>query len=237
MSMPTPLVEKILILQDRDKHRRDLEGQLQSIPREVAATEAKIASEKAAIEAARLEFKELEAKKKVIDTEIGATEQKIAKYRSQQLEVKKNDEYRAIGQEIENFEKHVGTLEEQEIGILYAIDEAKKKFAAAEATLKQNISIHESRIKVLRERETQVKGELKQSQDAFTAARAPLDEVSLRLYDRISSRSFPACVPVRSAKCGGCHLKISAEAEAGCRSKEPKLAVCDQCGRIIWWES
>lgn len=234
--MLPPLLTALLILQDRDRHRRELETQLQATPREVATVEARIAAEKAAIDAARAELTNLDAKKKVIETEIGSAEQKVSKYRAQQLEVRKNDEYRALGTEIETMVAGIGKLEEQELEIMYAIDEAKKKFAAAEGVLKTNISSHEQRIRVLKEREKEIRNELVASNQDCAAARAKIDEPTLRLYDRIASRSFPVCVPMNGSKCGGCHLKVSGEAESAARTKDGKLATCDQCGRILWWE-
>ena len=83
--MPSPALEKLLVLQDRDTRRAGLEAQLASVPREVALAEQKIAAEKAAIEAARNELREFESKKKLLETEIALAEQKVAKYRGQQL--------------------------------------------------------------------------------------------------------------------------------------------------------
>lgn len=234
--MRHPALDKILILQDRDSKRLNLELQLKAIPREIAAVEQRIASEKAAIDSARSEMKELEVKKKSLETEIGVAEEKIGKYRTQQLSVKKNDEYQALGHEIENAEAAVGALEEKELGIMYAIDEAKKKFVAAEAALKENIAGHEARIRDLRTREGSLGNELKQAQADVASARAPIEQPSLRLYDRIAARGLPACVPMRDGKCGGCHLKVSSESESASR-KGDNLATCDQCGRIVYFDS
>jgi len=233
--MRHPALDKLLILQDRDGKRLNLEAQLKATPRDIAAVEQKIASEKAAIDSARDEMKELEVKKKSLETDIRVAEEKAAKYRTQQLSVKKNDEYQAIGHEIENMEAAIGALEEKELGIMYSIDEAKKKFAAAEALLKQNIVGHETRIRDLRTRETSLTAELKQAQADVTVAREPIDVPSLRIYDRIAARGLPACVPIHEAKCGGCHLKVSSEVESDSR-KSDKLATCDQCGRIVYFE-
>lgn len=237
--MLTPVLEKLLILQDRDTRRLGLEGQLKGAPREIAAVEQKIAAEKAAIDAARNELKGLEAKKKLLETEIGSAEDKQAKYKNQQMQVRKNDEFQALGHEIAATQEAIGALEEQELQVMYAIDEAKKKFAAAEALLKQNIAGHESRIRTLRERETSLAAELQAAQSEVAAARAPLDEHTLRIYDRIAAHKQPVCVPIHGAKCGGCHLKISSEAESASRGKNPdiKIPLCDQCGRIVYWES
>ena len=237
--MPAPVLEKLLILQDWDAKRLGLEAQLKAVPRDIALVEQKIAAEKTAIETARNELMALESGKKLLETEIGSAEDKLAKYRTQQSQVRKNDEYQALGHEIETTEGTIGALEEQELKVMYEIDEAKRKFAAAEAGLKANITGHEARIHALREREVTLAAELKAVQGEVAAARRPLGEPELRLYDRIAARGLPACVPIRGAKCGGCHLKVSNEVESAARGKtsDGKLATCDQCGRLVYWES
>ncbi|HEY9249767.1 MAG TPA: hypothetical protein VIO38_11570, partial [Rariglobus sp.] len=145
--MLTPTLAKLLVLQDRDSKRLGLEAQVKAVPGDIAAVEKKIAGEKAAIDGARAELMGLESKKKMIETDIGSTETKLGKYKTQQVQVRKNDEFKALGLEIEHTEAVIAGLEGQELEVMYAIDEAKKKFAAAEAVLKQNISGHEARIR------------------------------------------------------------------------------------------
>ena len=237
--MLSPVLEKLLILQDRDAKRLGVEAQLKAIPGEISLVEQKIATEKAAIDTARNEMRHLESEKKLLETEIGSAEDKLAKYRTQQLSVKKNDEYQALTHEIATMEGKVGDLEEKELGIMYSIDAAKQRFTTAEADLKQNISGHESRIATLRERETNLKAELATVNAEVATAREPVEEPALRLYDRIAARQMPVCVPLRGGKCGGCHLKVSSEVESGARGKstDGELATCDQCGRLVYWES
>jgi hypothetical protein len=89
---------------------------------------------------------------------------------------------------------------------------------------------------MLRERETGLRAELIEARSALEAARVLLDPPSLRLYDRIARNGQPVCVPIHDGKCGGCHLKVSGEADSIAR-KGDQLATCDQCGRIVWWEA
>ena len=129
--MLTPVLEKVLILQDRDARRRGLEAQIKAVPVEIDLVEQKIASEKAAIEVAKTGLKDLEIKKKLIETEIGSAEDTLGKYKTQQSQVRKNDEYQALGHEIAGTEAAISNLEGQELEVMFAIDEGKKKFAAA----------------------------------------------------------------------------------------------------------
>jgi predicted nucleic acid-binding Zn-ribbon protein len=230
-------IEKLLILQERDTKRLSLEQQLKSVPREVAAVEARIAAEKSAIEAAKAEWHGLESKKKLLEVEIKSAEEKVAKYRTQQVQVRKNDEYQALTHEIETTQSGIATLEEQEIGVMLTIDEARKRFAAAEAELKKNITGHEARIRTLREREGQLQAELKAAQEAVALARPDVPEKQLRIYDRIAVKpGHPVCVPVNGGRCGGCHLKVPTHIEVMARTGS-EIATCDQCGRVVYWQS
>lgn len=238
--MPNAVIQTLLILQDRDQKRLGLESQLKSVPGDIARVEQKIAAEKAAIEAAKAELRELEGKKKAIEIDIGSAEERLGRYRTQQLSVRKNDEYQALGHEIATTQGQISELEGKELEIMYLIDEAKKKFAAAEAELKTNISGHESRIKTLRERESSLSAELKSAQAEVAAARAPVGDLRLRIYDRIAARNMPVVVAIHAGKCGGCHLKVSSDVDSAARGKgvDPlaQLPTCDQCGRVVYWE-
>jgi predicted nucleic acid-binding Zn-ribbon protein len=155
--------------------------------------------------------------------------------------VRKNDEYQALGHEIATMQTQIGELEGQDLEVMYAMDEAKKKFAAAEAELKTNISGHEARIKMLRERQASLTAELEVAQAHVAEARAPVEPRRLKVYDRIAVRNLPAVVAIAGGKCGGCHLKVSSEVESASRGKgadvNAALPTCDQCGRIVYWDN
>jgi hypothetical protein len=212
---------------------------MKAVPREIAAVEQRISSEKAAIDAAKGELRELESKKKILETEIGSAETQRGKYQTQQLSVKKNDEYQALGHQIEAVQRQIGDLEGKELEAMYAIDEARKRFISAEATLKQNIVGHETRIRSLKERDASLADELKTAIAAVAAARVSVPEAALQAYDVAARRRMPAVVPVRGGKCGGCHLKVSSDVESAVRGKgsDTEFALCDQCGQMVYWES
>jgi predicted nucleic acid-binding Zn-ribbon protein len=238
-SMPSPTIEQLLILQDRDTKRLGIEAQLKAVPREIAAVEQRIAAEKAAIDAAKAEVHGLESKKKILETEIGSAETQRGKYQTQQFSVKKNDEYQALGHQIADMGRQIGELEGKELEAMYGIDEAKKRFVAAESTLKQNIAGHEARIRSMKERDQSLSEELKGAVAAVAEARAPVAEGALQAYDQAARRRMPAVVAIRGGKCGGCHLKVSSEVESAARGKtsEVEFALCDQCSQMVYWES
>jgi predicted nucleic acid-binding Zn-ribbon protein len=233
--MRHPAIEPLLILQDRELTRRTLARQLAAVPHEIAAVKAKIAAAHAAIDAAKSEWRELESKKKSLENDIGSLEAKLAKYRTQQSLVKKNDEYQALGHEIELTETAISQLEGKELEVMFEIDASKERFVKAEVELKGEIADLEDRLTTFAQRTTNLEGELAQAEQVYGVAREPLTEKVLRVYDRISARQMPICSPIVGGTCSGCHLRVSGEVESVAR-KDEELATCDQCGRIVWWE-
>ena len=74
--MPHAVLSQLLVVQDRDARRRQLEQQLAAVPSDRARVEKEIAAEKTAIDVAKTELRELETKKKLLETEIGSAETK-----------------------------------------------------------------------------------------------------------------------------------------------------------------
>ena len=67
---------------------------------------------------------------------------------------------------------------------MYAIDEAKNKFVAAESLSKLNVAGHEARIRNLNERGTSLSAELKVIQGELDAVRTRVSPVARRAARR-----------------------------------------------------
>lgn len=228
-------LSKLRELQERDLQKVSLEQQIEAVPRDIVAVENRIAAERLAIETAKTEWHGLEAKKKTLEVEIKSAEEKVTKYRHQQLEVRKNDEYRALTHEIETVEAAIGVFEEEELKVLYAIDDAKKRFSEAEKELKANITGYEAKIAALKIHGTELQAEHKTVAAEVVAATAEVPEPQVRLYERLAYKpGRPACVAVQGGRCGGCHMKVSSNVEFEARKGE-NITTCDQCGRIVYW--
>ena len=137
--MSDPQIEKLLIVQDRDVVLQKIEQELARIPQERSALEGHITAEEANIEAASHALKEKEVERSELDTEIKTKEEAIARFRTQQLEVKKNDEYRALTHQIEQTEQEISDLEERGIELLIEIDESSETFQHEKSTIEARI--------------------------------------------------------------------------------------------------
>jgi uncharacterized protein len=233
--MPDPKIESLLILQDRDHHQADLEAQINHIPGEIASLEGKIVAEKNRLDSAKSRLRELEVNRKDLDNQVASAEQQILRYRNQQLQVKKNEEYQALTHEIETTQGKIGGLEEQGIEVLFAIDEEKKRVVEIEKDFQSIIDGLQKKITDLRERDRACRQELDGAKKAVEEARGKVDPRFLTGYDRQKKSVRPPIVaPVLEKTCQGCHLKISGEVETSLRDLT-KVTTCDSCGRILYF--
>ena len=235
-----PKITHLLILQDRDVKRITIEQRLMSIPAELAAIQAKIAEIHAEKALEEQVLKTLEVERSGLDSQVSAAQDKIRKYKNQQLEVKKNEEYQALTAEIANMETSVDEWEEAEIALMLKIDEQKAAFAQHEAERTERVALLESEMANLTQCQEQLTQELTAASAAAEAAAAKVDAQYFRCYTNAKSRKLkpPFVVPLNEQRCKGCHLKVSGEVETHSRRfaefEEP--AHCDSCGRVVYWQ-
>lgn len=228
-------LSKMLILQDRDMKLQQVEDLLLSIPQERDAAEARIAKIKSDIESARQRIKELETRGKGIESEMASVETQIVKYKNQQLQVKKNEEYQALIHEIAGAESKISDLESDELEVLYELDEERKRFAESEAKSKESIILEEKTVAHLNEREGEVKLELESAKSAQEAASAELDNPTRSKYNQVArGLKFPVVVELSGTSCKGCHMRVSNAILSEVKAAK-EITTCDNCGRVLYY--
>lgn len=233
--MPNPNIESLLILQERDARRLDLEKQIAAIPGEISRLEEKIEAEKKTLEESKGRIRELEVKRKDLESEVAAAEAQIARYRNQQLEVKKNDEYQALTKEIETTQAKVGELEEAVIQVLFELDEERQRVTEIEKDFQDVIGKLEGKIEDRKARKIGLEEELKQKRmEAEEARKRVPDPEYLSAYDRQARVvKFPIVAAVVDRSCQGCFLRVSGGVDIDVRAGD-KIVTCDNCGRILY---
>src|ERR1051326_4262733 len=94
-------IEKLLILQDRDRKIRRIRAELAHIEPQRQTMKARAADTQTALDNAKTKLKQLESERKNLELEVETKKQLIAKYANQQLQTRKNEEYRALTHEID----------------------------------------------------------------------------------------------------------------------------------------
>jgi predicted nucleic acid-binding Zn-ribbon protein len=230
-------IEKLLILQDREHVVRRLNEQLESIPRAIQAHEAEIETEKQALQDSKSKLQSLEIQRNDLDTQVGAAQDQVGKYKNQQLQVKKNEEYQALTHEIEILEKKISDWEEEEIGLMLAIDSEAEEYSKRESVFDSTLSKIQAHIDKLDSKIGEVREQIKGAEGEFSDAKSHVEDSYFTPYDRLASRmKLPVIVTVEQQKCNGCHLRVSNETSELARKGE-ELTTCDNCGRIVFLAS
>src|SRR5256714_5458114 len=124
------VIEKLLILQDRDRKILRIKDQLAHIPHERQELQTKLSSTQAQLDTARLRVKQIESDRKKLELDVDAKKQQIEKYSLQQFQTKKNEEYRALSHEIETCKQNISGLDDQQLEIMEQADAAQHEVVA-----------------------------------------------------------------------------------------------------------
>src|SRR6266852_680296 len=153
-------IEKLLILQDRDRKISRLRSELANISPERQALDAKTASAQAALDAAKQRIKQIESDRKKLELDAESKKQAIERYSLQQFQTKKNEEYRALAHEIEQCKEAIVKLDDQQIEWMEKAELAQKEVMAANQVANEARKGVDAQVADLAKREENLKKEL-----------------------------------------------------------------------------
>ena len=229
--------KKLLLLHSRDRRKQAMDLELANFPDLVAQLESKIQLENDTIATATQELQNLEIQSKSLENEINSLSEQIDRQKNKQLTVKKNEEYQALESEIANLLRLQSEQEDEQIGILVKIDEARETEKIATEKISVKVKLLENDKLQLLDRGEELKIELKTLEKEVEDSRAEVEPPLLSGYDRtkkVVSRP-PYIAPLEDQKCSGCNLRVSNDVVSSALV-EQKLTHCDQCGRIVYSE-
>ena len=228
-------IEKLLILQDRDRKIRRVQAELAHIEPERQTLKGKTASTQAALEAGKLRLRQIESDRKRLELDVDAKQQQIAKYANQQLLTRKNEEYKALAHEIDGCKADISKIEDQEISLMEQAEVAQKELVRLTAEAAEAKKHADSLVSQLGEREVNLQKELATLQSNREELAAVVDEGARGRYDRLAkSKGDNVLVGVQHGVCGGCHMKLPAQTLVACQSHQ-ELVTCINCGRILFY--
>jgi predicted nucleic acid-binding Zn-ribbon protein len=229
-----PDIENLLKLQDTDKEIRRLQDEIAEFPKRVAVIEQRLAGTKAQLEKAQTAVKADEASRRKYDTNINDLRGKISKYRDQSLDVKTNDQYKALLHEIQFAEKEITANEDKILELMVNADARDKEVKAAQAELKAETVEIEQEKEQARQRtavDEKLLAEVRAQRDQL---RTGVNEDLLRHYERVSKFRGSGLSEVRDQKCMACRVMLRPQTYNEVRSGNQTI-VCDSCQRILYF--
>ena len=230
-----PELEQLLVLQDRDQKIRQIQTETKSLPLQRKNLEAQLAASVANLEALKQRARQLEVDRKRLELDVGIRADSVAKLRTQQYETRKNDEFTAMGHEIERYQKEISAIEDRELELMEQQDKLKaevvaeeKKAAGAKDSIARQVIDLEAKAKALEARLhdlTKERAELA----------SKIDEDVLDRFERLfASKGDAAVVALEHDVCTGCHMKITTQTAVRVKGGK-EIVSCEQCGRILYY--
>ncbi len=228
-------IEKLLVLQDRDRNLLRTHAELASIEPQRDRAKSRANATQQALDAAKLKAKQIESNKKKIELDVEAQKERIAKYSLQQFQTKKNEEYRALAHEIETCKGNISKLEDQILEFMEQADAvAKEVLATTKAAAGAKLDV-DTEVAELNKREANFQTRLAELQSNRKELAAAVEEGALARYERLlKSKGENVIVGIHHSACGGCHMRLPTQVIVACQSQS-ELNACTHCGRILYF--
>jgi len=229
------IIEKLLLLQDRDRKILRVTLELAHIGPERESLRTRAASTQGALDAAKLRVRQIESERKQRDLEIEGKKTQIEKYLNQQLLTRKNEEYKALTHEIEMAKEVIFKIEDAQIVLMEQAEDAHKEVARATAEAAAAKKLVDDQIGQLDSREVNLKQGLAELTNGRAALAGAVDDSTRSRYERIfKSKGENVVVSVEHSACGGCHMKLPTQIVTNCRA-QGEIVGCPNCGRILYF--
>ena len=229
-----PEIENLLRLQDVDKEIRRLQDEVAELPKRVAVIERKLAGTQAQLDKAQAALRSDDAARRKYDTTITDLRGKISKYRDQSLDVKTNEQYKALLHEIQFAEKEIAATEDRMLELMLNADTRDKEVRAAQAELKAEAAEIEKEKIEARERTAEDEKQLAEWRAQRDQVRAGVNEDLLRHYERVSKFRGSGIAEVLEHKCMGCQVMLRPQTYNDVRTGQ-QTVLCDSCQRVLYF--
>jgi hypothetical protein len=228
-------IEKLLILQDRDRRIRRVNGELAHIEPERQMYQSRAAGTQAGLETAKTKVKQIESDRKNLELDVEGKKQLISKYANQQLQTRKNEEYRALTHEIDMCKEEIFKIENQEIELMENAEQGQREVVRATQAAAEARKHMEEQLTQLAAREENLKKELAELTVNRQELAAAVDESARARYERlVRNKGETVVVGVQHGVCGGCHVRVPAQVLVSCQAQQ-ELITCTNCGRILYY--
>jgi len=224
----------LLILQDRDQKIRQIRAELKSVPLQREQLERHLAATAAGLDALKLKTKQVEVDRKKLELDVGTRTESINRLKTQQYETRKNEEFRAMGNEIERYEKEIRQIEDVELELMDQVDKLKAEIALEEKTATAGRESVARQMSDLEGKTQALESRLEELAKERNELAAQMDEDLLSRFERLfASKGDAAVVALEHEVCTGCHMKITAQTAHRVKGAR-EIVSCEQCGRILY---
>jgi uncharacterized protein len=229
------IIEKLLVLQDRDRRIMHIREQLARLQPERETYQGRAAATQAGLDAVKTRAKQVESDRKNLELEVETKKQQIARYALQQFQTKKNEEYRALAHEIDTCNENIARLEDQQLELMEQAETLQKESVAASREAEQARKVAEEQLREMAAREQNLRDELAALESNRQQLTTGVDERALWRYERLlRNKGDNVVVGIEHGVCGGCYMRFPVQLLVTCQAAK-ELVTCPNCGRILYY--
>jgi predicted nucleic acid-binding Zn-ribbon protein len=196
--------------------------------------DSQLATSAAGVERLKQKARQTEIDRKKLELDAGTRTESITRLKTQQYQTRKNDEFQAIGHEIERYENEIRKIEDEELELMVEADKVKGDLAAEEkkaATVKESIG---RQITDLDEKSKVLQARLEELTKERSELAGKIDEDVLGRFERLfNSKGDAAVVALEHEVCTGCHMKVTTQTAHRVKAGK-EIVSCENCGRILY---
>ena len=229
-----PELEQLLVLQDRQQKIRQIQAEIETVPLRRTSLEAQLAASASAVDALKQKARQVEVDRKRLELDVGTRTESISRLKTQQYQTRKNDEFQAIGHEIERYENEIRKIEDDELELMVEADKVKadlgveeKKSASVKESVARQTAALEAKSQALQSRLEQLTKERAEIADK-------IDEDLLSRFEGLfKSKGDAVVVALEHEVCTGCHMKVTTQTAHRVKAGK-EIVSCENCGRILY---
>lgn len=205
-------------------------------PKKVAVMEEDLLEVQTKAQESKQKEDDLKKRRRELEAEVEETEEKIKQNNGRQLQVKTNDELRALLREIEFLKQSKSTAEDEILQIMETLEDLEEENKNLETAVEELTT-------ATREKKTEVAEWIEASKKDLAVEEIErkslvrdIPKAMLNSYERVYVRAMGrAIVPIIDGICQECHLQIPAQHYNELRRND-KLMTCVNCNRLIFWQ-
>jgi uncharacterized protein len=217
-------------------HRRAkaLRDRLASGPKTLAARQQALANRQAALEASRKALQDAKVQQKKREHSVQAVQAKMDDLRVKLNQVKKNEEYKAIQNQIAHDKAALEKVEGEILEHMIRLDEQEASLAAQEAELKAFAAEVEALRAEIEAQAGSQRGQLAELETAIVEAEEVIPEDLRDRYRRtVKQHGADAMAAVEGGACSGCFVSVTPQMMNELINVE-NVTFCKSCGRVLY---
>lgn len=231
-----PILEKLAILQDRDGRIFALRRENDELPSRKERAAARLKESEQRLAESQQQQKHAQSAIRQAELDIEAAKEKTDRLRRQQFEIKSNEQYRTLQQEIDAEILHVRQIEDREIELMEAAEKAQADLAKESGRQAEVRKSVESEIREIEARGIQLREDIAQVEAERAGLAGGIEPAWMDRYSRLFARyGAQSLVALDREICSGCHMKLPPQIVQDAK-REQSVCTCTFCGRMLYWK-